>query len=176
MTTPYMFRITMCYWVRGMCLLVAGALGSAQDSSNTSAELSVPGKRVIKTERQKWTALRDAKRLSQRAQVYEQQGKAIEAEHMAEEALALEQQVRGPWHIDVARRLDQVADLYTAHKKERAAEPLYERARAIRERALSSHPDVYERDGGELRPKRTQPAEKAVPTNPPPPAADYGLM
>lgn len=90
---------------------------------------------------------------------------------MAEEALALEQQVRGPWHIAVASRLDHVADLYTAHKKERAAEALYERARAIRERALSTHPDVYERDGGELRPKRSQPAEKSVP-NPPASAAE----
>jgi tetratricopeptide (TPR) repeat protein len=125
-------------------------------------------RRVITTERQKWTALRDAKRLSQRAEIYEKQGKANDAEQMAEEALALEQQVRGPWHIDVARRLDQVADLYTAHKKERAAEPLYERARAIRQRGLGAHPDVYERDGGELRPKRSQPAERAVPTNPPP--------
>ncbi len=171
MTTPYTFRITMWYWLRGMCLLIAPALGSAQ-APNSSADVRVPSaKRVIKTERQKWTALRDARRLSQRAETYEKQGKANEAEHMAEEALALEQQVRGPWHIDVARRLDQVADLYTAHKKERAAEPLYERARAIREQALSTHPDVYERDGGELRPKRSQPAEKAVPTNPPPSAA-----
>lgn len=127
-------------------------------------------KREIKTDRQKFTALKDAKRLSEKAEVYEKQGKANEAEHMAEEALALEQQVRGPWHIEVARRLDQVADLYTAHKKERAAEQLYERAAAIRERALSIHPDVYERDGRELRPKRSQPAEKAVPISPRPAA------
>ena len=166
MTTPDTFRITTWYCLFGMFLLVVPAVDSAQDPPASSAELSVPPRRVIKTERQKWTALRDAKGLSQRAEVYEKQGKATEAEHMAEEALTLEEQVRGPWHVDVAARLDQVADLYTAHKKERAAEPLYERARAIRERALSTHPDVYERDGGELRPKRSQPAEKAVRTNP----------
>lgn len=152
-----------------MCLLVVSGAGSAQSVPNSSSESAVPPKRVIKTERQKFTALQDAKRLSQRADVYEQQGKTVEAEHMAEEALSLEEQVRGPWHIEVARRLDQVADLYTAHKKERAAEPLYERARAIRERALSTHPDIYEREGRELRPKRSQPAEKAVPASPPPP-------
>ncbi|MDQ2949238.1 MAG: tetratricopeptide repeat protein [Acidobacteriota bacterium] len=143
MTAPYTYRTTMWYWLPRMCLLVAPALGSAQDVPNNNGELSPPAKRVLKTERQKWTALRDAKRLSQKADVYEQQGKATEAEQMAAEALALEEQVRGPWHIEVARRLDQVADLYTAHKKEGAAQPLYERARAIRERALSTHPDVY---------------------------------
>lgn len=158
----------MLCWLQGMCLLIAAALGSAQDLPNRSSEITGPSaKRVIRSEREKWTALRDAKRLSQRAEVYEKQGKTNEAEHMAEEALALEEQVRGPWHIGVAHRLDQIADLYTAHRKDRAAEPLYERARAIRERALSTHPDVYERDGGELRPKRSQPAEKAVPTAPP---------
>lgn len=86
---------------------------------------------------------------------------------MAEQALELDEEVRGPWDIHVAQRLDEVADLYTAHKKNSAAEPLYERARAIREQALSAHPDVYERDGRELHPKRNQPAEKAVPNRPP---------
>lgn len=81
----------------------------------------------------------------------------------------LEEQVRGPGHIAVANRLDQLADLYTAHKKERAAAALYERSRAIRERALSAHPDVYERDAGEIRVRRNQPAEKAAETRPPTP-------
>ena len=90
---------------------------------------------------------------------------------MAEEALALEEQVRGPWRLEVARSLDQVADLYTSHKKETAAELLYDRARAIRERALSTHPDIYERDQRELRLKRSQPAEKAVPNDPRPSVA-----
>ena len=165
MTIRYGSHVTI------FCSLILSALGSAQDVPKDNAELSPPAKRVIKTDRQKFNALRDAKGLSQRAEVLEKQGKATEAEHVAEEALALEQQVRGPWHINVAARLDQVADLYTAHKKEAAAEPLYERARAIRERALSTHPDVYERDGKELHPKPNQPAEKAVPTNPRPAAA-----
>jgi tetratricopeptide (TPR) repeat protein len=162
MKAHYKARIRMA----SMCLLIASAIGSAQEHPGTSAEANTPPKRVIKTEREKYTALRDAKRLSERAEVYERQGKRNEAEQIAQEALALEEQVRGPWHIEVARRLDQLADLYAAHKKETAAEPLYERARAIRERALSTHPDVYERDGKELRPKPNQPAEKAVPSPP----------
>ena len=160
--------MTALYRIRIVCLLAAAALGSAQDLPNTNAELSEPTKRVTKTERQKYTALRDAKRLSEKAEVCEQQGKATEAEHMAQEALALEEQVRGPWHIEVARRLDQVADLYTAHKKEGAAVPLYERARALRQRALRGHPAVYERDGGALRPIESPHSTKAVPTTPQP--------
>ncbi len=146
----------MLHWLPGMWLLIAPVPSPAQDV----------GKRVALTDRQKFNALRDAKRLCEKAEISERQGKADEAEHMAEQALALEEQVRGLWHIQVALRLDQVADLYTAHKKERAAELLYDRAKAIRERALSTHPDVYERDGGELRPKKIQPAEKAVPVKP----------
>src|SRR5437764_2065389 len=108
MTTPYMFATRNRHWVRGIFLLIAPTIGSAQDTSNTGAEIQAPSaNRIIKTERQKWAALRDAKRLSQKAEEYEKQGKANEAERMAEEALALEQQVRGPWHIDVALRLDQ---------------------------------------------------------------------
>lgn len=146
----------MLHWLPSMWLVIAPAPGPGQDV----------GRRVELTDRQKFNALRDAKRLSEKADISERQGKTDEAEHMAEQALALEEQVRGPWHIHVALRLDQVADLYTAHKKERAAELLYERAKAIRERRLSTHPDIYERDGGELRPKKVQPAEKAAPVKP----------
>ena len=146
----------MVHWLPSMWLLMAALPGPAQDV----------GKKIALTDRQKFTALRDARRLSEKAEIAERQGKADEAEHMAEQALALEEQVRGSWHIQVALRLDQVAALYTAHKKEHAAELLYDRAKAIRERALSTHPDVYEPEGGELRPKKTQPAEKAVPNKP----------
>ncbi len=133
--------------------LVMGQL--VLDAQNTSVT------RVgSQTERQKVAALKEAQRLSLEAESYDKQGKFDEAERLAERALMLEEQVRGPSHIDVAHRLDQVADLYTAHKKERAAEPLYQRARAIREEALSKHPDVYERDGGEIRVRRNQPAER----------------
>ena len=135
-----------------LCFLIPLASGLGQEAP-----------KAVQTDRQKFAALKEAKRLSQKAAAYEKQGKSDEAEHAAEQALALEEQVRGPWHIEVARRLDEVADLYAAHKKEAAADLLYERAKAIRERALSTHPDVYEKDGRDLRLQRKQPAEKAEP-------------
>jgi tetratricopeptide (TPR) repeat protein len=116
---------------------------------------------VPQTLRQQAAALQEARRLSQKAEREERQGKPQDAERSAERALALEEGVRGPWHIQVAHRLDHLADLYAAHHKEEAAERLYERARAIRERALSTHPDVYEQDNGEMRVRRNQPANKA---------------
>ena len=166
MASRYAFRIVGLKYLGTACLLIApapaaftqdlpknGSPAVAQDTSNKRAP--------FRTERQRWEALQESERLSEQAETYEKQGKADEAERLAQRALELEERVRGPWHINVAQRLDQVANLYTAHKKERAAERLYERARAIRERALSTHPDVYERDGGEIRVKRHQPAEKA---------------
>ena len=120
------------------------------------------------TERQKVAALQEAKRLGLQAELADKQGKIDESERLARRALVLEEQVRGPSHIEVANRLDHVADLYRAHKKERDAEPLYERARAIREEALSKHPDVYERDGRNVRIRPTQPAEKATDAAPVP--------
>ncbi len=120
------------------------------------------------TERQKVAALQEAKRLGLQAELADKQGKIEESERLAQRALVLEEQVRGPSHIEVANRLDHVADLYRAHKKERDAEPLYERARAIREEALSKHPDVYERDARNVRIRPNQPAEKATDA---PPAA-----
>jgi len=161
------YRIGKDLLVNAICLLVVAGLAHAQNSpegdrAGLAAQSTSQNPTSLKTERQKWTALRDAKRLSDKAEAYEKQGETDDAERTAEKALALEEQARGPWHIDVAHRLDQVADLYTTHKKERAAEPLYERARAIRERALNAHPDVYQKDNGELRLQRNQPAEKAA--------------
>ena len=127
------------------------------DAQNASAKGG-----AVHTERQKVAALQEAKRLSLKAELSDKYGKLDEAERLAQRALRLEEQVRGPWHIEVANRLDHLADLYTAHKKERAAEPLYQRARAIREDALSKHPDIYERDGRQVRIRPNQPAEKAT--------------
>ena len=124
---------------------------------------SVAAKRAsAQTEREKVAALREAKRLGLQAEQADKQGKIEESERLAQRALVLEEKVRGPAHIEVANRLDHIADLYVAHQKERDAEPLYERARAIREEALSKHPDVYERDGRSVRIRTNQPAEKAT--------------
>ena len=157
------------WWLRvsAVCLLVVPPpVASAQDTTKNRSPAVTQNESAkhsrLQTERQKWEALREAKRLSRQAEAYEHEGKSNEAERFAERALVLEEQVRGPWHVDVAQRLDQLADLYAAHKKEPAAERFYERARNIRERALSTHPDVYERDGGEMGVKRNQPANKTA--------------
>src|SRR3954451_7667501 len=161
------------HWVCSIWLLMSIPLVVGQDGSVQTKANETPSKvLILKTERQRWAALNDARRLSDKAEKYERDGKANEAEGMAQQALAIEEQVRGPWHLNVAQRLDQVADLYTMHKKDSSAAPLYERARAIRERALSTHPDVYEQQDEELRVKRTQPVEKVGSGQPPssPPA------
>ena len=142
-----------------VCLVVSGLVLHAQNVS--------PKRAAIQTVPQKVAALQEAKGLGLQAELADKQGKLDESERLAQRALALEEQVRGPSHIEVANRLDHVADLYRAHKKERDAEPLYERARAIREEALSKHPDIYERDGRNVRIRPNQPAEKATDALPP---------
>ena len=158
MSTRYAVRTKGSLWIAAPVLIMIPLLVNAQNS---------PAKRVgVLTERQKVAALQEATRLGLKAESFDKQGKFEESERLAERALVLEEQVRGPWHIEVANRLDHVADLYTSHKKEGAAEPLYERARTIREEALSKHPDVYERDGRNVRIRPNQPAEKAADTMP----------
>src|SRR4051794_26938663 len=122
MTGLFFFRNTRSHRVCAMWLLAGIAVGFAQDRDVRSARHI-----ELKTERQRWAALADAKRLSQQAEKYEKQGNPDQAERMAEEALAMGEQGRRPRHIDPAPRLDQVADLYAARGKDRAAEPLYQR-------------------------------------------------
>src|SRR3954447_2337548 len=105
MTGLFLFPNTRSHRVCAMWLLSGIAMGFAQDRDVR------PARHIeLKTERQRWAALADARRLSQQAEKYEKQGKPDQAERRAEEALAIEEQVRGPWHIDLAHRLDQVAD------------------------------------------------------------------
>jgi len=145
--------------------LTATLFGSAQEpaASAHSEPMQQSSQRLPAptSARQQWNTLRLAQQFSRKAEQLEKQGKRDEAERMAERALALQEQIRGPVHLDVARGVDRLADLYTAHKKDSAAEPLYERAQAIRDVVLSTHPDVYDRDGSELKIHRNQPAEKA---------------
>ncbi len=144
---------------------VAMSFGSAQEptASANSEPMQQSSQRLPAptSARQQWNTLRLAQQCSRKAEQLEKQGKQDEAERMAERALALQEQIRGPVHLEVARGVDQLADLYAAHKKDRAAEPLYERAQAIRDVVLSTHPDVYDRDGSGLKIRRNQPAEKA---------------
>src|SRR3954452_4994337 len=159
MTVPCAFL--RAHWVCGIWLLTSIPLVLGQDGNVQPKANEAPSKvLILKTERQRWAALNDARRLSDKAEKYERDGKADEAERMAQQALAIEEQVRGPWHLNVAQRLHQGADLYTSHKKDSAAAPLYERTRGIRERALSTHHDVYEQQDAELRVRRNQPVDK----------------
>src|SRR4051794_6353023 len=128
------------HWVCGiwslmLTPLVLGQDGNVQPKANDASSKGL----ALKTERQRWAALNDARRLSDKAEKYERQGKTNEAERMAEQALAIEEQVRGPWHLNVAQRLDQVADLYTMHKKDSSAAPLYERVMSENSNTLKTN-------------------------------------
>src|SRR5215203_3162739 len=102
MSPRYAFSTRWPLWVGALCLVMSQLALHAQNSS---------AKRVgVLTERQKVTALQEAKRLSLKAELYDKQGKSDEAERLAERALVLEEQVRGASHIEVANRLDHVAD------------------------------------------------------------------
>lgn len=170
MTRAYPLRLTPWQLVIA-CFLVVPLIGSAQQPKTNV--ISAPGRQRSEelsdrpTARQQWAMLRLADQFSRKAELLEIQGKVAEAEQMAQRALALQEQVRGPAHLEVARNVDRLADLYMAHKKESAAELLYERAQAIRDRILSTHPDVYDRDGSNLKIRRNQPAEKAGSVEPP---------
>src|SRR5438046_1870140 len=67
-----------------ICLLVVTGIADAQNSSGDRARLAAQStsenpEPSLRTERQRWTALRDAKRLSDKAEAYEKQGKTDEA-------------------------------------------------------------------------------------------------
>lgn len=71
------------------------------------------------------------------------QGKYAEAVPKALEALHVAETSFGSEHINVARSLNKLAELYHAQGKYAEAEPLYKRSLAIREKALGpDHPDV----------------------------------
>jgi tetratricopeptide (TPR) repeat protein/CHAT domain-containing protein len=72
-----------------------------------------------------------------------QAGKYAEATKVAERLLAIREKVLGPEHTDVARSLNNLAEVYRAQGRNAEAEPLYRRSLAIREKALGlEHPDV----------------------------------
>ena len=71
------------------------------------------------------------------------QGRYAEAEPLYKRALAIREKALGPDHPDVARSLNNLAELYENQGRYAEAEPLYKRALAIREKALGpDHPDV----------------------------------
>src|SRR5215203_901099 len=102
MSTAYALPTKSSLWVAALCLVIGQLVLRAQNSSAT--------KRVgTLTERQKVATLQEAERLGLKAESSDKQRKFEESERLAERALVLEEQVRGPWHIEVANRLDHVA-------------------------------------------------------------------
>ena len=111
----------------------------------------------------------EATRLTTLAKHAQEQGDYPQALSLYQQALAIREQVLGPHHLEVAASLDNLAQLYQEMKQQKLRElqqsgvplpeqmfallqqpveedqaiPLYERALAIRERALGpDHPDV----------------------------------
>ena len=75
--------------------------------------------------------------------MYQAQGKYAEAEAHYKRALAIREAKLGKDHPDVARTLNNLADVYEAQGKYAEAEAHYKRALAIREAKLGKdHPDV----------------------------------
>jgi CHAT domain-containing protein/Tfp pilus assembly protein PilF len=85
----------------------------------------------------------EATALDKRVGELYQTGKFSEAIPLAQRALAIHENARGPAHPDVAKSLNALAVLYNNQGHYADAEPLYKRALAIREKALGpDHPDV----------------------------------
>ena len=80
--------------------------------------------------------------LNNLGQVAKDRGRPAEAEPLIKRSLAIREKVLGPDHPDVARSLNNLADLYDGQDV-RKAEQLFERALAVRERAVGpDHPDT----------------------------------
>ena len=87
--------------------------------------------------------LEEAERLSQKAKNLSREYEYGQAILLADRALAIRENVLGPYHPLVANSLNSLADLYRSNGSDERAEPLYQRALAIREKALGpDHPDV----------------------------------
>ncbi|HEX3481015.1 MAG TPA: tetratricopeptide repeat protein [Kofleriaceae bacterium] len=88
-------------------------------------------------------ALAEAKRLGERVEQLQEQGKFTEAIPLAEQSLALREKALGPMHLEVAASLNALGDLHGLLSEPAKAVPLLTRALSIREQALgASHPDV----------------------------------
>ena len=80
--------------------------------------------------------LAEAARLWAEAGRLHEQGKYDDALPIALRALAIREKALGPEHPEVARSLNNVAELYWTKGDSARAEPLYQRALAIRTRPL----------------------------------------
>lgn len=110
----------------------------------------------VEAEKQYVAALKEAEKfgpqdsrlitsLDSLASVYEAQRKWVEAEPLHQRTLAIQENLLGLEHPDVADNLNNLALVYKAQGKYSEAEPLYKRALAIREKAHGpDHPDVVD--------------------------------
>ncbi len=86
--------------------------------------------------------LAEAEQLDRQISQLNIQGRQSEAIALAQRALTIYEQVLGQEHPDVAISLDTLADLYLSQKNYSQAEPLYQRALAIREKMLKQEPRI----------------------------------
>src|SRR5262245_16156182 len=87
--------------------------------------------------------LQEARRLGAESYRLHRAGRYDEAFPPAERALEIREKELGPEHLDVARSLNNLANLNRVKGDHAKAEALYQRALAIREKTLGAeHPDV----------------------------------
>ncbi|AGY57187.1 tetratricopeptide repeat protein [Gloeobacter kilaueensis] len=87
--------------------------------------------------------LAEAEQLYQQSLKLREAGKYAEAQPLAERALAIQQKILGPEHLQVARSLGGLANLYRDQGDYATAKTLAQRALTIRENVLGTdHPDV----------------------------------
>jgi len=108
-------------------LTLAASAGAQQKLPSDEAELSS----------------NDAGQLESKARRYYQQGLYAKAESLLRRVLAIQLNLQGPEHSDVATTLHNLASLYQTTGYDSQAETLYRLALALRERALGAdHSDV----------------------------------
>ncbi len=89
--------------------------------------------------------LEEANQLEQKVVELYEQGKYQEAIPLAEKVLAIREKNLGSDHVDVAKILNKLAELYLEQGNYTPAEPIIQRSLSIREKAFGKdHPDVAE--------------------------------
>jgi len=74
---------------------------------------------------------------------YARSGRLDEAEALFKKSIALLEKTVGPMHPDLAKSLNNLAELYRSQNRESEAEAIHQRILAIREKSLGpNHPDV----------------------------------
>jgi CHAT domain-containing protein/tetratricopeptide (TPR) repeat protein len=115
-----------------LCAIAQNSIAFAAGASNA---------RWLLYAQSKSKKLDEAKRLGAEAKELRQQGKYGEGIPLAERALAIYENVRGPEHTDVALALNNLAELYQKNGNFVKAESLYQRALAIYEKTVGPrHP------------------------------------